>query len=169
MLHATYSKGLGVASNATYWSTARSGGADGIGSLGVVSNATYWSTARSGGADGLGIVSPYQPEVNRTLSGLGIVPNDFELGRRYGWYTPVNHGWINGRRRWWPGGNLGGSATAATFAAGNEQDLEQKMMMRELVKAEKLKATMAVISGIAVAIAASIAVFRAVKTRGKEI
>ena len=160
MLHYTR---LGVASNATYWSTARSGGADG---LGVASNATYWSTARSGGADGLGIVSPYNPEVNRTLAGLGIVPNDFEMGRQYGWYTPVQHGWINGTKRWWPGGNLGDSATAVAFSAG-DTDPETKMMLRELVRAEKLKATMAVISGVAVAIAASIAIFRVVKSKGK--
>ncbi len=124
--------------------------------LGVASNATYWSTARSGGADGLGIVSPYRPEVNRTLTGLGIVPNDFELARQYGWYTPVDHGWIIGRDRWWPGGNLGAAET------------DNQKMLQELVKAEQLKAKMAVVSAIGVTIAAGIAIWRAVKSKGEQ-
>jgi hypothetical protein len=117
----------------------------------------------------LGIVSN-RPEVNRTLAGgLGTVPNDFELARTYGWYTPVHHGWINGRNRWYPGGNLGDAGTAAVFAATAETgDIEAKMMMRELVRAEKLKATMAVVSGVGVAIAASIAVFRYFSSKGKD-
>lgn len=153
---------FGIASNKNYWSTARSGGADG---LGVASNATYWSTARSGGADGLGIVSPYNPEVNRTLAGrgLGIVPNDFETGRQYGWYTPVQHGWLNGQKRWWPGGNLGVPTTVAL--ASNGADDETKQALQALVKAEKTKAIMSVVSGIAIAITASITIARAIKNR----
>lgn len=129
----------------------------------------------------LGIVSPYQPEANRTLSGgLGIVPDDFEMGRQYGWYTPVQHGWINGRERWWPGGNLGnGTATfvtgrnlgdAGTAAAfiTTKAGADTHLMLRELVKAERLKATMAVISGVAIAVTASIAIVRAVSTKGEK-
>lgn len=155
---------FGVASNATYWSTARSGGADG---LGVASNATYWSTARSGGADGLGIVSR-RPEANHSLSGLGIVPNDFELARQYGWYTPVQHGWINGQKRWWPGGNLGAPAAAAMLST-NGGDTDTKNMIKELVRAEQIKAVMAIVSGAATVITASIIVARAIKGRkGRE-
>ena len=82
--------------DANYWTTARSGGAKGLGGgLGLIPplpQANYWTTARSGGARGLGIV-PEVPEIQRQLSGLGVVPSDADLAKIYG-YTPVDHGWI---------------------------------------------------------------------------
>jgi hypothetical protein len=145
---------LGVASESEYWSTARSGGKDG---LGLISEKNYWSTARSGGKDGLGLVTSPM-EINRTMA-LGIVPNDKELST-FREYLPVHHGWIVGKDRTYWGGNLGDAASVAA-ATGSDYALV------ELVRAERLKARMAVVSAVAGAILAG-AALAALIARGSQ-
>jgi hypothetical protein len=110
--------------------------------LALINPTDYWSTARSGGRDGLGIIAT-NPEINRTLRGPGILPNDRDLSRHRN-YLPLHHGWIIGQNKTYWHGNLGQS----------EDDFERKAV-EDLVKAEKIKAWMAVLgtaSSIAVAV-----------------
>ena len=159
---------IGVINPTDYWSTARSGGAKGLGivpnpreinrtvqGLGVVNPTDYWSTARSGGA-----------------KGLGVVPNDFELST-HRCYLPVHHGWIATKDHLYRGGSMGtpgpgpyshglgytathGLADGATTAAVTES--QNGALLKELVAAEKTKARMAMLSAGAVVAMAVIAV-----------
>ena len=115
--------------------------------IGLINPTDYWSTARSGGQDGLGIIAT-NPEINRTLRGPGIAPNDLELSRIRS-YLPLHHGWVVERNQtYWPG-SLG--------------QTEEDELAKKLVRAERIKAWMAVLSGVssaAVAIMLAIALSR---------
>jgi len=115
--------------------------------IGLINPTDYWSTARSGGQDGLGIIAA-NPEINRTLRGPGIVPNDLELSRIRS-YLPLHHGWVvESNQTYWPG-SLG--------------QTEEDELAKKLVRAERIKAWMAVLSGVssaAVAIMLAIALSR---------
>lgn len=90
--------------------------------LGVISQSTFWSSARSGGQQGLGIVAD-PSEINRTIAGagahagLGVVPNDFQLAYHRP-YLPVMHGWVETSR-----GDLGEGEPAANGSS----DLQSKL------------------------------------------
>jgi hypothetical protein len=84
----------------------------------------------------LGIIST-NPEINRTLRGPGIAPNDFELSRTRS-YLPLHHGWIVGQNKtYWPG-SLGQT----------EVPSREEKLAAELIKAERVKAWMAVLSAV---------------------
>ena len=103
----------------------------------------------------LGIIST-NPEINRTLRGPGILPNDLDLSRHRS-YLPLHHGWIVGRSRTHWNGYLG---------QGDEQlppppddykkaQARQEQYVKKLVRAEKIKAWAAVVgtvSSIAIAV-----------------
>ena len=61
---------IGLVNPTDYWSTARSGGRDG---LGIVNPTDYWSTARSGGRDGLGAAENEKKTVNLWVAAAAIV------------------------------------------------------------------------------------------------
>lgn len=75
---------IGLIDPNDYWSTARSGGEDG---LGLIDPNDWWSTARSGGQDGLGedVATPSAKFWAMTGiivgSGLGLLAGFF-IGRR---------------------------------------------------------------------------------------
>lgn len=81
--------------------------------LGVISQSSFWSSARSGGQQGLGIVADPN-EINRTIAGtgahagLGVVPNDFQLAYHRP-YLPVMHGWVETKQ-----GDLGEGEAATS-------------------------------------------------------
>jgi len=108
--------------------------------LGVISQSSFWSTARSGGAHGLGIVSD-PAEINRTLTGngghagLGVVPNDFQLAYHRP-YLPVMHGWIGSDRA----GNLGSAVSEAANGGATSSQMDQ------LIKSEQFKSKLAILS-----------------------
>ncbi len=103
----------------------------------------------------LGIV-PIPAVVNKTI---GSSPTDKETSVDLS-YLPVTQGWITGQNRtYW---DLNGPGTSAAVLAQNGAD---PVLMRELVRAEKLKATMSVVSGVAVSLVALLALGSFIKER----
>ena len=107
----------------------------------------------------------------------GIQPNDFQLAQKYGWYTPVDHGWIVGKNNAWPQGALSDAATTAAMAAVINQSLSAdastdqatEAMLRQLVESEKIKSRMAIVSASAVVLMSLIGVIGFVRSRGKNV
>jgi hypothetical protein len=95
--------------------------------------------------------------------GLGNTPSDEDLSRyRDTWYQGVHHGWINGKNRFYGGGNLGNTSTAVRGILGLEAG---DKALEDIAKSEKIKAGMAIVSAIAVSTVALITVFGFVKGR----
>jgi hypothetical protein len=120
--------------------------------VGLINPTDYWSTARSGGRDGLGIIS-VNPEINRTLRGPGILPNDFDLSRHRS-YLPLHHGWIVGQDRTYWNGYLGQT---------EEIDQQEAMrIVRDAARARKVEMWMSVVGGVA-SVAIAIALIASVR------
>lgn len=103
----------------------------------------------------LGIVAN-PAEINRTLTGFGNVPNDFELSRG-NWYQSVGHGWIvgqdaAGQQVIYPDGSLGNGRLALANGSWEPAQIES------LIAAEETKARMAIISAVGMAVVAALAV-----------
>lgn len=116
----------------------------------------------------------------RRLNGLGQVPNDFELARRYG-YLPVNSGWVVGDKGYQAGGWLppdGGypgqpAATRFPLVPRGLGDLPSPVVTTSGATAEDVLAVMAahndrvfaltLVSTTAVAVSAIIGIFRTLK------
>lgn len=104
----------------------------------------------------------------------GILPNDYMLSQQ-NWYTPVHHGWIVGQDSFYPQGALGDAATTAAAAAtsimldADDPNVQTRAMIAELVRAENLKAKMAVVSASAVVLMAIIGVVGFVRSRGENV
>jgi hypothetical protein len=83
-------------------------------------------------------------QIIRSLSGLGIVPNDFELAKTFTSYTPVHAGWISQK---------GGPAIPALGDAGLGLELfegQEKLLRRQLVIQGVTAGSLAVLAAVAV-------------------
>jgi len=115
-------------------------------------------------------------EINHSLTGgLGVVPNDFQIAFHRP-YLPVMHGWIYDGKTTYKDGNLGspivhtmglgspiahtqGLGTAGIAAALGISDDD----VAKIVKAEQLRANMAVISTIAFVLGGIAAIYGVLK------
>ena len=100
----------------------------------------------------LGIVAT-NPEINRTLRGPGILPNDLDLSRHRS-YLPLHHGWIVGKDRTYWNGYLG--------QADESTENKAEKLAEELVRSERIKAWAAVF-GTAASISIAVMLFLSIR------
>jgi len=111
--------------------------------------------------NGLGIIVN---EMQRSLSGLGDVPNDFEAGVDL-CYTPVRQGWYYGCPITGVGRETGLGQDAATAAAIAATTPGGQEALKSVVRAQRMQVTLQVFSTLAVATLAGLGVWQALRAR----
>jgi len=115
---------------------------------------------------GLGITNS---EIARSLTGLGAIPTDDELSVAYGGqYTPYHSGWIygtttDGKRFYTPtlyGAGLGQAAGPSGAAAQADP-----AKLEEMVRLQRRQTTIQMVSTIAIALLAGVAIVTAIVKR----
>lgn len=109
---------------------------------------------------GLGI---YVNEAQRSINGLGDVPNDFEAGVDL-CYTPVRQGWYYGVPVRTEGRGLGqGSGTTAAAAAAVSAN--DQAALKGLVRLQRMQTFLQVMATLSITTLATLAVVQGIKDR----